>query len=81
MLEELAAEKESHAQTSKKLEQARSTLDRKTATVARLKEAQGSVGKDAACVTTTADLEKKVQNLQAAIDKKEEALRQVQRNF
>lgn len=78
LLEELSAEKESHAQTSKKLEQAKSALDRKTATVARLKEAQNGTSKDPVCPASTAELEKKVQTLQASIDKKDEALRQVQ---
>lgn len=78
VLEELTAEKNCHAQTSKKLEQAKGALERKTATVARLKEAQSSASNEPVCATSAADLEKKVQSLQAAIDKKEEALRQVQ---
>lgn len=74
VLADLTAEKESHAQTSKKLEQAKSALERKTATLVRLKEASNST---ATCNTSTQDLEKKVDSLQAVIDKKDEALKQV----
>lgn len=74
---ELAAEKESHAQVSKKLEQAKGALERKSATVARLKEAQSGTSREPACAASTEALEQRVQSLQATIDKKEDALRQV----
>lgn len=77
VMEELAAEKESHAQASKKLEQVKGALERKTATIARLKEAQSSASAEPAYAASTEALEQRIQSLQATIDKKEDTLRQV----
>jgi hypothetical protein len=76
-MEELVAEKESHARALQKLEQVKGTLDRKTATLTRLKEAQSIASQNPKSSVCTEDLEKKVQSLKAAMDKKDEALRQV----